>query len=246
MPVKVADLIQENAARWVKMKLDPARIAQFDAVARRLCLPAAKDRYVSISTDTHVPWWVVAVIHEREAAQQFDKQLGQGDPLNEVSKHDPKGRGPFCGLNPFYAAAVDALTNCGPYAAKWVDWSVGGTLTLLEEYNGLGYAERSVPSAYVWSGSDQYVTGKYVADHVYRENVRDVQLGCAPLIARMMLIDASVRFHDAATAPPPAPPPLPAPPSIAVAPHPHVDPAAVAPKPLWLRLVLELFKPVGG
>lgn len=34
-----------------------------------------------------------------------------------------------------------------------------------------------------------YVSGKFVADHVYRAGVIDVQEGCAPLLAVMMAID---------------------------------------------------------
>jgi lysozyme family protein len=71
---------------------------------------------------------------------------------------------------------------------------------LLEEYNGLGYAAHGVPSAYVWSGTDQYVSGKFVADHVYRAGVIDVQEGCAPLLATMMAIDPSIAIDGLAEA----------------------------------------------
>ena len=148
-----------------------------------------------------MPWWFIGVAHYREANCNFNCQLGQGDPLGEVSRHDPKGRGPFFnhaddppGKDAFYRAALDALINCGPYAARWRDWTPGGTMTIWEEYNGLGYAAMGVPSAYVWSGSDQYVSGKYVADHVYRSGVVDVQEGCAPILARLMVIDPTISF----------------------------------------------------
>jgi hypothetical protein len=67
-------------------------------------------------------------------------------------------------------------------------------MTMFEMYNGLGYAAMGRPSAYVWSGSDQYVSGKYVRDHVYDPNEVDVQVGCAPLLARMMALDPSITF----------------------------------------------------
>jgi lysozyme family protein len=187
----IAALKRANAARWAQMKLHPDRVPALNAVAHRLCAPAAKAQYQAISKATGVPWFVIAVIHEREASQRFDCQLGQGDPLAHVSTHDPRGRGPF---KSFYDGALDALIHCGPYASRWGDWSVGGTLTLLEEYNGLGYASRGVPSAYVWSGSDQYVSGKYVADHEYRASAVDVQEGCASLIKCMMGVDRSISF----------------------------------------------------
>jgi lysozyme family protein len=203
-----------NAARWHAMHMRASRIPAFDGIAHRLCAAPAKARYQAISDGTarvidgkptQVPWFAIAVIHEREASQRWDRQLGQGDPLDQVSRNDPRGRGPFLNHasdtplhDAFYRAALDALLDCAPYAGRWTDWSAGGLLTLLEEYNGLGYAARGAPSAYVWSGTDQYSSGKFVADHVYRPGVVDVQEGCAPILARMMAIDDSVKFAEAA------------------------------------------------
>lgn len=117
--------------------------------------------------------------------------MAQGDPWNKVSVHVPAGRGPF---SSWEDAAVDALVNCQPHAARNTDWSVGGILTLLELYNGAGYANRGVPSPYVWSGTDQYKSGKYVRDGVYDPNAVDSQLGCAGLLMSMAAIDRSITF----------------------------------------------------
>lgn len=206
-------LTRANAARWAKATL--TRASEFDPVAKRLAAPGAKVRYQEISSATNVPWFVIAVIHEREASQCWDRQLAQGDPLGHVSTHVPKGRGPFFNhdddpplQDAFYRGALDALIDCAPYAAKWTDWSVGGTMTLLEQYNGLGYANRGLPSPYVWSGTNQYSKGKYVADGVFDPNAVDKQLGCAGLIMAMMALDPSISF-GAPARPPVDPPPRP-------------------------------------
>jgi hypothetical protein len=102
--------------------------------------------------------------------------------------HVPAGRGPFISWE---AAAVDALVNCSAYAARNADWSIGQALTKLEEYNGLGYAARGQPSPYLWSGTDQYRSGKYVRDGVYDANAVDSQLGCAGLLKAMAALDPS-------------------------------------------------------
>ena len=203
-------LTLNNARRWAAMHIRAARLPQFDATAARLCATDAKVRYVGVALALRaqgfpgVPWWFVAVVSEREygGPPRWDRQLGQGDPLGAISVHDPAGRGPFLdhpsdvtpGNDAWTRCCLDALINCGPYAAKWTDWTAGGALTLFEEYNGLGYAARGVPSAYVWSGTDQYVSGKYVADHVYRASAVDVQEGCAPLLSRMMALDSSIQL----------------------------------------------------
>ncbi len=124
------------------------------------------------------------------------RSIAQGDFFDSKSIHVPAGRGPF---ESWEDAAVDALVNCAPYAARNKDWSIGGILTLLEQYNGLGYASKGLPSPYVWSGTDAYVAGKYVADHVFDPKAVDKQLGCAGLILAMAAIDASVQAGHAAS-----------------------------------------------
>jgi lysozyme family protein len=203
-------LKQKNAQRWEHMHVKANRIIEFDHTAKRLSDPVAKARYQGVTDRLRegsyqpVPWWFIAIVSEREygGPPHWDKQLGQGDSLSHTSVHDPKGRGPFLehaeditpGHDAWTRGCLDALIECGPWAAKWTDWSIGGVLTLFEEYNGLGYANLGVPSAYVWSGSDQYVSGKYVADHVYRASAVDVQEGCAPLLSRMMAINNDILF----------------------------------------------------
>lgn len=191
-----------NAARWQKAKLT----RNFSWVASLLVAPAAKARYQAVSARTGVPWFFIAVAHEREASQNWNTQLGQGDPLASVSTHVPKGRGPF---RTWEDGAYDALVNCAPFAARNKDWSVGGTLTMLEQYNGLGYAGKGRPSPYIWSGTDQYVSGKYVRDGVYDPSAVDQQLGCAGLLLAMMQLDHTITFTGAVLSPPKPPPSTP-------------------------------------
>lgn len=203
----LAILSSRNSARWAAAKI--TRATQFAPVAKRLTAPAAKSRYLTIAGRTGVPWFVIAVIHEREASQRFDRQLGQGDPLNKRSTHVPVGLGPFTGPMAFEDAAVDALTKCAPYASGWKDWTAGGALTLLEQYNGLGYANKGLPSPYVWAGTDQYTKGKYVADGVFDPDAVDKQLGCAGLILAMKALDPSIAFGPVNKPPPDIEPPVP-------------------------------------
>jgi lysozyme family protein len=189
MGVDIAKLKKANAERWQNMKIDSHLVAAIQKIANRLVASEAKGRYKAVSAKTHVPWAIIAVIHEREASQSWKANLAQGDPWNKVSIHVPKGRGPF---DSWEEAAVDALTKCAPHAANWNDWSGGGALTLLEEYNGLGYAAKGKPSPYIWAGTDRYKKGKYVADGHYDPNAVDHQLGCAALLSKMKELDPSV------------------------------------------------------
>jgi lysozyme family protein len=185
--VDMAELRAVNAQRWTAAKTT----RNFISVAKSLVSPAAKAKYHLVEQYTGVPWYIIAVIHERESSQNWNGNLGQGDPWDKVSIHVPKGRGPF---HSWEAAAFDALVNCSPYAAKNHDWSPGGALTLLEEYNGLGYASRGLPSPYVWSGTNQYKSGKYIADGLFKADAVDTQLGCAGLLLAMMALDRTIKF----------------------------------------------------
>jgi lysozyme family protein len=211
----MTDLIALKAAnklRWQNAKLT----RNFSSVAEHLVAPDAEARYQAVSAKTSVPWAFIAVAHERESSQDWTGSLAQGDPWNRVSVHVPAGRGPF---KSWEEAAIDALVNCAPYPANNRDWSIGGTLTMLEQYNGLGYAARNRPSPYIWSGTNQYVSGKYVRDGVYDPNAVDSQLGCAGLLLAMMALDPTITFTGATLTPnitfTPTPVRKPAPPSVA-------------------------------
>lgn len=191
MPVNLADLSAQHNVRWRSALISPNKVSDFAAVARRLCASEAKHQYQEIEADTKVPWYVVAVIHERESSQNWMTSIAQGDPWNKKSVHVPAGRGPFAS---FRAAASDALVNCAPRAARWTDWSIGGALTLLEQYNGLGYASRGLPSPYIWAGTNQYLKGKYVSDGKFDPEKVDTQLGCAGLLKAMQQVDSTIQF----------------------------------------------------
>jgi len=195
----LAALKASNEQRWANAKLTRARLPEFKAPAQKAV--TNKARYQSIEARTGVSWIFIAVSHYRESTQNFSKSLAQGDPWNKVSTHVPAGRGPFAS---FEDAAVDALANCAPHAARNTDWSIGGMLTLLERYNGLSYANANRPSPYIWSGTDQYTIGKVLVDHGPIEEVVDKQLGCAGLIITMMGLDTSIKF-DGSSAPAAAP-----------------------------------------
>lgn len=180
------DLLQANESRWKNCTINPDKLSAFNSVATRLTSVSAVTRYKAVEARTGVPWWFVAVVHEREASQNWNANIAQGDRWDHVSHNVPAGRGPF---KSWEDAAVDALVNCAPFAARNKDWSPAGALTMLEKYNGLGYAARGKASPYIWSGTNQYTSGKYVRDHVYDPDVVDTQLGCAGLLTAMKVFE---------------------------------------------------------
>jgi lysozyme family protein len=192
--VDLVKLKAANLVRWQAAKVWPSLIPLLDGVSHRLV--QWKVRYQAVEAKTGVPWAVVAVIHERESSQSWSASLAQGDPWNRVSIHVPRGRGPF---PTWEAAAEDALVVCPPHAARWDDWTIAGALTLLEQYNGLGYCLHGIASPYIWASTDQYTHGKYIADGHFDPQAIDHQMGCAALLQRMSIIDSTIgqEWHPA-------------------------------------------------
>ncbi len=225
MALDILSVIQTNAARWPKMVIDFDALSSLEQQAAALI--ASKQRYQAVAAQARVPWPAIAVIHMRECSQNWNLSIAQGDPWNAVSVRVPIGRGPF---NSWEEAAMDALTNGDNPMNRWAHWdTIGGTLTRLEMYNGLGYALRTSPSPYVWSRTDQYVAGKFVSDHVFDPTVDDVQQGCAGLLVCMMKQDPTILTDFPSWGAPPAQPSL-------------TGPDGVLRDTLWLQRTLNQLK----
>lgn len=145
---------------------------------------AARATYEGVGARLGIPWWFVGVIHGLESAFSFDTHLHNGDPLTARTVRHPPGR-PATGRPPFswLESAVDALTMQGLAGLR--GWTIGHTLDRLERYNGLGYRQRGLPSPYLWSFSDHYEKGKFVADGRFDPEAVSNQCGGAVLIKRM-------------------------------------------------------------
>lgn len=180
-------LLEQNKLRWEKCHVSADKGPAFAKIADRI--KANKAVYVDIEKATGVPWWFIGTVHYRESNLDMMTNIANGQSFSKKTTIVPKGRGPF---KTFKEAAIDALVNCAPHAARNKDWSAAGALTLLEAYNGLGYSTRGLPSPYIWSGTDQYSKGKFVADHVFDPDVVDVQMGCAGVLKFLGVFNKNV------------------------------------------------------
>ncbi len=156
------------------------------AVAKRLV--AAKARYQGVEARTGVPWWLIAGIHEREASQNWNTQLAQGDPLHQVSTKVPRGMGPF---DTWEEGAIAALKHDGLTSVP--DWDLEKALHWQEKYNGWGYFYRGIPSPYIWGATSVQRPGKFVSDGVWSSTEIDLQIGCAATLKGMMALDPSIK-----------------------------------------------------
>ena len=143
-----------------------------------------KDYYQSISGvfPTPIKWFHIGLIHEMECSQNFNCYLGNGQPLNKRTTIVPVGRGPF---SSFKDGAIDAIKY--DRLDKVTDWGIGNALYIFEGFNGYGYSlYKGINSPYIWSGSNQYTSGKYVSDGVYDKDAVSGQIGIALLYKRLL------------------------------------------------------------
>lgn len=154
----------------------------------REMMQKSKPRYQSVGEDTGVPWYFIAVCHALESSFNFRAHLHNGDfPLSARTRQVPAGR-PTRWLPPsdWESSARDALKLLG--FAGQADWSLERTLYRLEAYNGFGYRPYGVASPYLWSFSNHYERGKYVADRKWSATAKSQQCGAAVMLR--LLTDA--------------------------------------------------------
>lgn len=177
-PNKLEGLV-EGTLDWYRAAFDVCEIAVgFEAaVARDAKLVLShKAVYEAVCRNRKMPWFVLGVIHFREASCNMqgllhNGQLGVIGPeamkRNRRSTIVPVGVGPFPNWE---TAAQDAL-NRQPIG-KVVDWEIGKMLFHLERYNGKGYlpggrGEANV-SPYLWGRTTlSDGTGLFVEDGRY-------------------------------------------------------------------------------
>lgn len=143
-------------------------------------------RYREVSLRVNrMPWAMVGVIHAMECCFNFAGHLHNGDPLTDRTKHVPSGQ-PQTGTPPFSweDSAINALAQEGFDTVT--DWSIPHMLYLLEKYNGFGYRKIGRPTPYLWSFSNLYDKGKYVADGRFDPQAVSKQCGAAVMIKALL------------------------------------------------------------
>lgn len=145
-----------------------------------------KSIYEEVENLTGVPWAMVAALHERESSCNFKTHLHNGDSLQRRTYHVPAGR-PL-GNPPFtwMESAEDALKMKGLHNIS--NWTPERICYEMERYNGFGYRmyHPGTLSPYLWSGTNLYSMGKYIADGRWSSSTSDPQLGTVPLYLTLL------------------------------------------------------------
>lgn len=186
-PKNKTQMVLDYEKLWNEAFVRPEYVKSVRSEAA-LCLKG-KTAYEDLSKLTHVPWEVLAVIHKMEGACNFKTHLHNGDPLTRRTVQVPKGRPPD-GVPPFswIYSAQDAIFyeahSLGLDLTKY-QFDIANTLFWLESYNGFGYRQRGINSPYLWSYTNQYTRGRYVADGKFDPNSVSKQAGCVSILKEL-------------------------------------------------------------
>ena len=176
------------ARLWSTMRVMPAKAPTVAAIGKRLA--GHRARYDAVAARAGPPWYWIAAVHELESGASFTRHLHNGDPLTDRTRQVPAGR-PVAGNPPFAweVSALDALRLKGLQNVP--QWTISRCLYEFERYNGFGYFGR-INSPYVWSFSNHYSSGKYVADHVFDPKAVSAQCGAAVIIQALGAVAAPI------------------------------------------------------
>lgn len=163
---------------WDTLEIRPNRRASVQVATTKIL--SNKARYDAVSTETGVPWYVIAIIHNLEASLNFSRHLHNGDPLTARTVQVPAGR-PL-GEPPFTweESAGDAIGMKNLSRIK--NWTVERLAHVFEGFNGWGYRGRGVNTPYLWSFSTHYTKGKFIADRKYSDSAVSQQIGAMVLL----------------------------------------------------------------
>ena len=151
-------------------------------------LTATKNRsiYAQVEDAVCVPWYFIGVIHALETSFNFRAHLHNGDPLDKKTYHVPSGRPvPWLPPSDWVSSAKDSL-EFEKYT-NHTDWNLAKLLYRLEAYNGFrSRTDHHINSPYLWSFSNHYTSGKFVADNVWSTSAVSQQPGAAVMLKELV------------------------------------------------------------
>jgi len=199
------ELLQEYNDLFKSMVVN--KTPSVDAIVKKIL--SERHQYEAVEKETGVPWYVIATIHNMEASLDFRKQLHNGQFWNQRTTWVPKGLGPW---GSWHEAAVDAMTTLKKDLQRvFGDFEVlqiSMVCYAFESHNGWGYRKfhSHVKSPYLWSFSNHYTKGKYVADGKWSETAVSAQVG-AMVIIKQLMEKANILNGEQSSEPTPIPEP---------------------------------------
>lgn len=151
----------------------------------KLVDPANRAQYLRVEAEACVPWYFIGIIHGLECSFNFRAHLHNGDPLKARTVQIPRNR-PATWNPPtdWISSAKDSLAYEGFVDLE--DWSLARMMYRWEAYNGFRSRANGINTPYLWSFSNHYTRGKFVADNVWDANAVSKQCGAAVMLKALL------------------------------------------------------------
>lgn len=180
---------EEYISRFNKATIKPTWLVAATGIANTIVKNRA--RYEKVEKATGVPWQLIGCLHSLESSLNFTTWLANGDPLTGPTVQVPAGlRLPGNPPWDWSEAAIKSLVFDGFDKRSFVtlaDWLLSAEL-----FNGTGYitgsGRNTTPpstSPYLWSGTTEYMKGKYVSDGRFDPSAVSSQVGVVAILKAM-------------------------------------------------------------
>jgi len=142
--------------------------------------------YEQVYEETCAPWYFVAITHGMEGSFDMKAHLHNGDSLKNKTVQVPAGRpDPWNPPSDWVSSAVDAM-KVDKFEEK-ADWDLAKVLYRWEAYNGWrSRLQHGINTPYLWSYSNHYTKGKFVADGVWDGSAVSKQCGAAVMLKALV------------------------------------------------------------
>ena len=185
-PPKFEDVADEYRRLFETCQIRSEHRSTVQWYVSKIVDPARRKAYEQVYEETCVPWHTVAIIHGMECGFDMNSHLHNGDSLKAKTKQVPAGRpNPWLPPSDWVSSACDALRYDKLH--EQADWSLPRTLYRWEGYNG--WRSRllySINTPYLWSFSNHYTKGKFVADNKWDPNAVSKQCGAAVMLKALV------------------------------------------------------------
>jgi len=185
-PPALETIADEYRQRFATCQINDSKRSEVLWYASKVTDASRRAAYGKVYEETCVPWYVVAITHGMEASFDMQAHIHNGDPLKKKTVQVPKGRPePWNPPSDWASSAIDAMRY--DKLDEKPDWLLANMLYRWESYNGWSSRLRhGIATPYLWSFSNHYTKGKYVADGVWDPNAVSKQCGAAVMLKALV------------------------------------------------------------
>ena len=183
---KLADIADDYRKLFDTCVIKDANRSEVQWYVSKITDSSRRKSYEAVAEETCVPWYFTAIIHGMECSFDMTSHLHNGDSLKAKTRNVPAGRpNPWLPPSDWVSSACDAIRY--DKLDEKADWDLASILYRWEGYNG--WRSRllyKINTPYLWSFSNHYTKGKFVADNVWDGNAVSKQCGAAVMLKALV------------------------------------------------------------